>query len=295
MSIVLGTAQFGLNYGVSNKVGKTKNTEVKRILEYAFNNGIKTLDTAAYYGDSERVIGSCICKDFGNNDWSIITKTPVFKCERIESRQINELLKSFKLSQQRIGQNKLYGLLIHSCDNLFLPGGEKLLQTINNLKEDGFVKKIGVSAYSGLQIDRILDNYSIDLIQIPVNILDQRLISGGYLKKLNKYGVEIHARSVFLQGLLLMPIDDLPPWFDSIAGILKRFHIAAEKINISALELALNFVQNIYDIDSVVVGVNRLEQLCNITNSKSLQFDIEKFSYLSIEDESILNPSNWKT
>ena len=185
-------------------------------------------------------------------------------------------------------------MLLHSCDDLFLTGGYRLLQAMEKLKEEGFVKKIGVSLYGYNQIERILGNYSIDLVQLPVNILDQRLLGSGHLKTLKKYDVEIHARSVFLQGLLLMQTSDIPSWFDPIKEALNAFHEEAKEQRISTLQLALSFVQSIDEIEKVVVGVNTLEQLHQIIEAMKFRVNIRDFSSLSINDNNFLNPSNWR-
>jgi aryl-alcohol dehydrogenase-like predicted oxidoreductase len=293
MKIALGTAQFGLDYGISNKTGKMHKVEARKILQYAHKFGMETLDTASAYGNSEEVIGGIVGNKINNNSWNIITKTPNFKSNAIGSSQINNLLKSFELSRKKLGQKSIYSLLIHNCNNIFLPGGEKLLLSMDRLKKNGLIKKIGVSLYNNEQINLLLDNYSVDLVQLPVNILDQRLIENGQLKRLKDNGIEIHARSVFLQGLLLMPINNIPSLFEPILNTLKKFHKEAKEQNISALQLALSFVQSIHEIDKVVVGINTLKQLHEIIDVSSARLDINKFSHLSVRESTLLNPSNW--
>jgi len=289
--IALGTVQFGISYGISNQLGKTSKSKIEEILQYAHKNGINTLDTAALYGNSEELIG-----DFAHDDgkWDIVTKIPPIGNTAIGDKQIDILLRDFELSLDKLKRKSVYGLLLHSCDDLFLADGYRLLQAMERLKEEGFVKKIGVSLYGYDQIERILGNYSIDLVQLPVNILDQRLLDSGHLKTLKKYDVEIHARSVFLQGLLLMQTSDIPSWFDPIKKALNAFHKEAKKRRISTLQLALSFVQSIDEIDKVVVGVNTLEQLHQIIEAMPLRVNIRDFSSLSISDKNFLNPSNWR-
>jgi len=293
MKIALGAVQFGLPYGVSNKLGKVGDSEVKEILQYALKKGIKTLDTAPLYGNSEEIIGNFI-HDNNGKCFDIVTKTPHFKSGCIDNKQINKFIETFNLSQKILGQESIYGLLVHNCDDLFLPGGEKLFKVMTELKESGAVKKIGVSVYDSEQIDIVLDNYPVDLVQLPVSIIDQRLVKSGHLDKLKKLGVEIHARSIFLQGLLLMPLNSIHPWFNPIQETLKMIHKEAEKQNISVLQLAMDFVNSIDEIDKIVTGVNSLEQLSEIINISPSFIDKNKLHNLSINDPIFLNPSNWE-
>jgi aryl-alcohol dehydrogenase-like predicted oxidoreductase len=290
--LILGTVQFGIPYGVSNNYGKTNKSEVASILSYALNHNINMIDVAASYGEAEQILGHEMLGV--TKKWKIITKTPHFKNESIGIKEVNQLISSFQRSRERLGQDVLYGLLIHACDDLFLPGGRRLLQAINNLKEQGVVNKIGVSLYDSTQIDRILNEFKVDLIQLPVNILDQRLFSSGHFKKLKDFNVEIHARSIFLQGLLLMPLNRIPRWFNPISGILKALHEEANRRDMNVLQLALGFVQSIDEIDHIIVGVNTLDQLMEIKSAESTQVNPYEFSKFSVSDPIFVNPSNWK-
>jgi aryl-alcohol dehydrogenase-like predicted oxidoreductase len=293
MKIALGTVQFGMSYGIANKLGEVGSPEIERILQYADRNGVEILDVASSYGNAESAIGKFISNQVRSKQWKVITKTPHFKSDIID-QQVDELLESFKLSLKKLGQKSIYGLLIHNCDDIFLSGGEKLLQIMDKLKQDGLIEKIGVSLYSGEQISSLLDNYLVDIVQLPINILDQRLLEGGQLSMLKKYGVEIHARSVFLQGLLLMPIDTIPSWFNPIKDTLKLFHEEAKKQNLTKLQLALGFVQSLIEIDKVVVGVNSLGQLHEIVSASSVRVNTAELSNISINNPIFLNPSKWK-
>ena len=289
--IALGTVKLGMHDGITNQLGKTQKNEAKNILEYAWKNGINTLDTASSYGNSEEVLGEVIDID---NDWKIITKIPDIKSNSIGIKHINQMLDSFKSSLSKLKKESIYGLLLHNCNNIFLPGGEKIFEAMQQLKKDGFIKKIGVSLYDREQINYLLSNYPVDLVQIPINILDQRLIDGGELKKLKKQEVEIHARSVFLQGLLLSPQEILPLSFKPLLEKVKAFHQEANRRNISAIQLSLGFVKSIKEIDKVVLGINTLEHLYEVVNLENINFDITEFSHLKVDDKTLLNPSNWK-
>ena len=291
MKIALGTVQFGLEYGISNTRGRTDQRSVNQILQYACDNGIDTIDTAAQYGESESVLGS-----FSDNNcnWNIVTKTPSFIHDSIQKRHTKQLRECFNNSLLSLNKKCIYGLLMHSCSDLFKNNGDFLFKEMEYLKSIGLVEKIGVSVYSKQEIDQVLDNFKIDLIQVPASILDQRLINDGSLSKLKKYGVEIHVRSIFLQGLLLMPLKNTPPWFDPIKETLELFHKEAKKRNMSALQLALSFVQSINEVDKIIVGINTLEHLYEVMSATSMRVNITEFSNISIDDPSFLNPANWK-
>ncbi|MBT4731423.1 aldo/keto reductase, partial [Candidatus Woesearchaeota archaeon] len=208
--LALGTAQFGLDYGISNVHGKTDKHNVNQILEFAYNNNIDTIDTAAMYGNAESVVGGSINN---SHSWKIVTKTPSFIGDCVDKTDVERLRRAFKKSILNLGRKNIYGLLIHSCDDLFKPGGSLLFKEMEALKSIGAVEKIGVSVYSSRQIEMVLNKFNIDLIQLPINILDQNLLIDGWLKKIKEKGIEIHARSVFLQGVLLMPRHTLPAYF----------------------------------------------------------------------------------
>ena len=291
MKIALGTAQFGMDYGLSNTHGKTLKRDAKKIIEYASNNSIDVIDTASQYGNSEDIIGSSINDKY---DWKTVTKTPHFSDSYIDNLHVVKLKESFHQSLFNLRQKDIYGLLLHSCDDLLKPGGGLLLQEMEDLKSMGVVKKIGVSLYNSEQIDIVLSKFNIDLVQLPINIFDQQLLIGGWLDKLKDFDVEIHARSAFLQGLLLMTNDLVPPYFFPIKKNLDEFYKSAKELSLSQLELALGYVMGVSEIDQVVVGVNTVEQLKEIIKATQVQINPMEFSDISINDPAFTNPSLWK-
>jgi|APSaa5957512535_1039671.scaffolds.fasta_scaffold24429_2 aryl-alcohol dehydrogenase-like predicted oxidoreductase len=290
MKLVLGTAQFGLNYGVSNTSGKTLECQVSEILDLALKSGIDTLDTARSYGDSEKVIG----KLTNNDKWNIITKTPHFSGEKISKEQLKFMDVAFKESLFDLRKKSIDTLLFHSADDLLKPGGGHLFKKIQQLQESGFINKIGVSVYTSKQIDYILDHYKVDIIQLPISILDQRLIISEHLKKIKQYKIEIHARSVFLQGLLLMPMHTIPSYFSKIYNNIEGFSSCASSLALSNIELALGFIHNIDEIDKILIGVNTIDQLSEIIDASTVKINQEKYSNLAVTDVAYVNPSNWK-
>ncbi|WP_048314266.1 aldo/keto reductase, partial [Crocosphaera watsonii] len=170
-----------------------------------------------------------------------------------------------------------------------------LFEEMLQLKQKNLIRKIGVSVYNADQIDQVLSRYSIDLIQLPINIFDQRLLKNGYLEKLHNLGIEIHARSLFLQGLLLMNLEELPPYFTPYRTCLETYYKTLDKNGISPLKSALDFIQNISQVNCIIVGINTAEQLQEIlgTFNETERLNSDFFESFSIENELIINPSNW--
>jgi len=295
LKLGIGTAQFGLDYGLSNTSGKTSLKEVRSILKIATENDVDVLDTAYFYGDSESVIGRCLPEQ---NRFRIITKTPSFKKNRYSADDGNIIKKAFCASLERLRLSSVAGLLIHHADNVLAEGGEFLCDAMHELKSKGLVEKIGFSAYSGEQIDKLLDLYDFEMIQVPVNVLDQRLIKGGGLKKLRNKGIEVHARSIFLQGLLLMEPDNLHSFFDPIKPVINKYKDFIISRGLTPVEGAINFIASMPEIDYIIVGVNTAEQLrANLDSFKrSLEnrMTLENFSMFSLEESRYINPSLWE-
>ena len=181
MKIGLGTVQFGLDYGVSNKEGKTAPDEVGRILKAAADRGVRVIDTAALYGSSEEALGSALPT---GHRFDIVTKTRSFKKDSITPDDARILEEGFGASLSKLRSRSVYGLLLHDCDDLLAKGGGLLMAKMQGFKERGLVKKIGVSVYTASQIDRVMARFSIDIIQLPLSVFDQRLIQSGHLSRL---------------------------------------------------------------------------------------------------------------
>jgi aryl-alcohol dehydrogenase-like predicted oxidoreductase len=292
MNLGLGTVQFGLAYGISNKDGQTPESEVRRIVSLAAKKGMSVIDTASQYGESEKIVGLSLPD---HHPFRFVTKTPSFQKKLLTESDALALKERFHVSLRDLKQESIYGLLIHNVGDLLSRNGALLWRTMQELKESGLVEKIGISIYSPGQLDTALYSFRPDLVQLPVNVLDQRMIQNGYLKRLKDLDIEIHSRSVFLQGLLLMDPITVPRYFSPIRRQLIRYHDLLHSNRIMPTEAALAFVRSVREIDVVVVGVNdsrQLQELCEIRYSApSLQyFD---FSSFSINDEAMVDPSRW--
>jgi aryl-alcohol dehydrogenase-like predicted oxidoreductase len=279
MKLALGTVQFGLDYGVTNQDGQVTIEEVKSILDFAKFNGIDTLDTASRYGDSEQVLG-----DAGVDGYQIVTKTVSLKSD------VNRVIKGFYQSLENLNQKAVDGLLIHDINEVNDKEFNGLFERLDELKQQGLVNKIGFSTYVPEQVDFLLENFDFDIIQLPFNVFDNRLIQGGQLKALKDRNIEVHARSVFLQGVLLN-FDSLSGYFSIWKEQFDTYQAMVSDRGLSLLEYALNFVLNIKEIDKVLVGVNREDQLKEIVQSVHSQKDISAYP---INDINLLNPSLWK-
>lgn len=291
MKFGIGTVQFGMDYGVTNVMGKSSIAEVREVLVLARKNGVDVLDTAYSYGCSEEVLGEVI----GNDSYfSIITKTPIFQKTLITSKEAKGLQNAFFRSLDKLGRKALYGLLVHASDNLLLPGGELLWEAMMDLKNAGLVKKIGVSVYDKDQIDQILRKYKIDLIQVPINVFDQRLLQNGYLEKLKKLDIEIHARSVFLQGVLLTKVGLLPKSVQALRSYLQNYYQFVFKHHWTLTQAAIGFVLGIKDVDLIVVGIDNCSHLRDILNYIAKPLNCDLFKSFAINNDLLLNPSKWE-
>jgi aryl-alcohol dehydrogenase-like predicted oxidoreductase len=177
--------------------------------------------------------------------------------------------------------------MFHDADDLCLNNSDEAYEVLFTLKQEGKIKKIGVSAYTQEQLEKVQKRYDIDLVQVPLNIFDQRLAQSGYLKQLHDAGIEVHTRSTFLQGLILMNPDELKPFFNPIRPILQKFHDEAAKFGTTPLKLALTYVYNFDTISHIIVGVTKLNELQEILTG---YIDFNRFQ---INDEKMINPSRW--
>lgn len=294
--LALGTVQFGLAYGITNNAGQVPEDEVARLLARAAQAGITTLDTAALYGTSEAVLGRTMHASF-----RVITKTSKVAPNDSTADAVSRLEASFAASLTHLNLPAVSGLMAHESDDLLGPHGDALWAAMARLKAEGKALKIGASIYSGAQIDALLARYPLDLVQIPTNALDHRLREGGLLARLKAAGVEVHARSIFLQGLLLQKPGDIAPKFGPLRDVVAALHHALASSALSPLSGLIAAVLGHSDIDRLVMGVTRLSELDEIIAAEqqaneALTRNPELANTLSgirIDDERILSPARW--
>jgi aryl-alcohol dehydrogenase-like predicted oxidoreductase len=283
--LVLGTAQFGMDYGINNKRGKIPREEVFKILKVAFESGIDTLDTAYTYGESEAVIG-----DFtriSGFKLKIISKLPVCSLGNIENL--------FETSINRLRLDSLYGYYMHSFQH-YLETPE-VWSTLTKMKSEGKVTKIGFSLYYPSELDYILDhNIPLDIVQVPYSIFDQRFSS--YFPKLRDKKVEVFVRSVFLQGLGFKDPSELSAHFENIKNKIVNLRKLSKDIDAPLSSIFLNFaVLNEY-INKVVVGIDNIENLWELLASSDYLCKVDpimtELASFKEDDEKIILPVNWR-
>jgi hypothetical protein len=283
--IALGTAQFGLNYGVKNTTGKVKKEDIESILSLARDNNINIIDTAISYGTSEKILG-----EIGVVGWKIVSKIPQVPSDCID---INGWFKKeIQASLRRLNLSSIYAVLLHKPMDLLTSQGKDVFLGLVKLKEQGLVKKVGISVYDPKELDEVWKRYNFDIVQLPYNIIDRRMLTSGWLRRLYESGVEVHSRSAFLQGLLLMNQTNRPPKYDKWEGIWRSWDNWLKVENLDALDACLRFVLNEAFISHSIIGVDSFSQFKQII--KTLNFDsisppTDLFSY----DEELINPANW--
>jgi len=288
--LILGTVQFGLDYGINNKQGQVSERSIKEILDLAFENGINILDTAEGYGDSQERIGNY--HKNSSNIFNIVTKfhasTHIDASFDIKERVLSDI------SLLRV--EKLYGYMFHSFSD-FNKYFDVFKEDLFELKSKGFIHKIGVSVYTNAELEKILETKEIEIIQLPYNLLDNDKLRGKSIRKAKEKGIEIHTRSAFLQGLFFKPVSSLSGNLLGLKDDINNINRLGESHKIKMASCALNYPVSKSYIDKVLIGVDSLEQLKNNIKATENDFDksiYEKIDCIQIKNTKLLNPSNWK-
>tara|TARA_B100000579_G_C22764468_1_gene820676 strand:+ start:350 stop:1180 length:831 start_codon:yes stop_codon:yes gene_type:complete len=275
MKIALGTVQWGLNYGISNEEGIPSKYELERILCFANQSGINLLDTASSYGNAEERIGN-----HSKDKFNIVTKIGTADNSETIEKQIKTSLKKLKCSF-------VYGCLFHDISKILK--SPSMWREIQIQKNEGLINKIGVSIYNPDELEKLFNlNYKPEIVQLPFNIIDRRFEP--YLKKLTEMKIEIHARSIFLQGLLLdfKTMKKFIKW----KQIWEKYDEWLTFSNLSPIEACISHVSSYEYISKLVVGVHNLSQLKEIILAAKKKPIRAPKSILSTDNE-LINPSLW--
>lgn len=285
MKLALGTVQFGLDYGVANTSGRVTAKEVNAILQRAQVCGLDTLDTAIAYGDSEAVLGR-----LGIEQWKTVTKLPAVPedCKDVSQWVYDQIQQSIA----RLGVRQLQGVLLHRPAQLLEQTGSALYDALQSIKAQGMTRKIGVSVYGPAELEALFDTYALDLVQAPLNILDRSLVLSGWASQLHDAGVEVHTRSAFLQGLLLIPAPQRPAKFNLWADVWNVWDRWLEHQGLTPLQACMRYVTNLPQIDRVVVGVDTAVQLNQIVEAADGKLTtLPEFD--TLQDARLINPACW--
>lgn len=279
MKLALGTVQFGLNYGISNANGKVSDHELSQLLRFATEAGITLLDTAQAYGDAESRLGK-----MGIASFQVISKlAPGITAATTRQAVQNSL--------QNLQKQQLYALMLHRSQDY----SSELWQTLQVMQAEGLIKKCGVSVYSPSELETwFYNNPTPDIVQLPANLLDQRFLRTGWLDRLKEAGCEIHVRSVFLQGLLLMLPNQRPAKFSRFQEQLRPFDTFAANYNRLNLTWALQY--HLPQVDKFVIGCCSSRELSEIVSAyqHAPLLDESQLNAFSTDDIELINPALWE-
>ena len=288
--IILGTVQLGLDYGIHNKQGKPNLSESFEILNTAFDKGIRILDTAEAYGNSQEVIGQ-FHKKFPKKIFNIITKLSANHSVKKE-----QLLNHIRGNCKKLYCKQLLCYMFHNYQTF--KENIHFYNEFVSAKKTGLTKKIGISLYNNEEINDIVNNYNeFDIIQIPFNLFDNGSKRKKYIEKARKKGIEVHTRSVFLQGLFFYELDMLPKKLDPLRPYLLSLESIKKANHLNIQTLAMQYVLQKEYINYMLIGVETETQLLkNIESSQNI-IDIphKDIDSINVEEEFLLNPSNWNS
>lgn len=284
--LVLGTANFGLDYGVANKTGMLAESEIGEIINTAHKSKIFTIDTAQSYGNSEQTLSKFI-----NGSSNIITKIANLADRRYSS--VSDIKSFAKQSLTRLGINKIYGLLLHTPEDLLSDAGQNISHALIALKSEGLIQKLGVSIYEPENLPSLMKVLPIDLLQAPFNIFDNRILASGSVDMLKDKGIEIHIRSAFLQGLLLMKKEFVPSKLIEIhPSAFSHWYKMQSETGLAPDFLSLKYCLQHDWVDKVVVGVDSAKQLQRLVEIEQSTY-LPKITGINCEERQLIDPSKW--
>lgn len=290
MKLGLGTAQLGMDYGLTNRVGKPSHAAALALLRRAFDRGIDLVDTAAAYGNAESMVGEAIRAGCG---FRVVTKIAALP-DGAEPRAA--LRAALRTASERLATASLHGVLLHRSRDALGARGTALIAALREAREEGLAQRIGVSVYRAEDIDEVLRQFTPDIVQLPLNALDQRLLNSRHLERLRDLGVEVHARSVFLQGALLSPQAELPPFLQPLRPALDRFRALAGRHSLSSAEAALAFVLQTPDVAAMVIGVTSVAELDQLADAYRAAQQAPRLDFSEVAHDvrsQLLDPDRW--
>ena len=281
--IILGTVQFGMDYGINNLSGRPTEKKIEEILNYSFDNEIRTLDTADMYGNAPEIIGKY--NQSNTRKFRVNTK---FIANELS------LIDQIKYSSSRLRVENIDVYFIHNFRDFFNHPG--MMAHLVELKERRYFNKLGLSVYDNDEFLHACESDSIDVIQLPFNLLDNYGQRGELIKLAKQNGKEIQVRSVFLQGLFFKSLSKMPNMLKPLIPYLERIHEIARAENITIENLALNYAIQQDDIDNVIIGVDSIKQLKLDLENINVPLSAETIGYVNqifVKESELLYPKNW--
>ncbi|MFZ5608516.1 MAG: aldo/keto reductase [Pseudomonadota bacterium] len=288
MKLGLGTAQFGLDYGATNQHGRLREDMVAAILARACDLGVALIDTAPAYGEAEALIGRHLPATHGLR---VISKTRHFT--GLSLRQAIEAVRGDAEASAARLKAPLEGLLVHHAGDLLGEHGAALWRAMEEVREDGLACRLGASVYNGGEVDALLARYPIDILQIPFSILDQRLLHDGTLDRLRRRGIEVHARSLLLQGVIAADPERLPAHLAELRPALAALRRQAAAAGRTPLEAALGFARLSGRIDVAILGVTTVEELEELAGAAAAPVAALDYGGLAISEARLVDPRRW--
>ena len=284
--LILGTVQLGIDYGINNQRGRPSKIDSFEILNYAYQSGVRILDTAEAYGVAHDIIGKFHKKY--NKRFKIITKDKF-------SDGINEDLENRLLNYcSLLSIDYLYGYMFHNYESL--KGNNNYYLQLLELRKKGIVQKIGISLYNNNELLDVIENYNnFDFIQMPFNLLDNAMKRKEVFKKASLNNIKVFVRSVFLQGLFFMETNKISKQFSTLKPYLESLNDLKKEFDIDTASIALKYVVEKDYINQVLIGVDSVDQLklnLSILNNHH-KIPHEKIDIIDVKDDKLLNPVNW--
>jgi len=290
--LILGTAQIGMAYGIANRTGQPSAHKAREIVKTAWEEGITKFDTAQEYGESERLLGESLDVLGVANEAKITTKlSPTI--DLLDKAKVRQAVKK---SLHKLKVSQIFCLMLHREQQLDLLD-KGLASCLRDLKDAGLIKNIGISVYSPTIALRAIQSETINILQVPTNILDQRFEKAGVFQAAREKGKTIHIRSVFLQGLILMEARDLPQYMAFAAPLIQKLEALGVKYEMTRTAMALSYIKLRYPECDVIFGAESPAQVrenCRIWNSFAPgHFVKDALGMFSDVEERILNPTLW--
>jgi aryl-alcohol dehydrogenase-like predicted oxidoreductase len=286
--LILGTVQMGIPYGINNHSGKPDSETSFEILDLAYVNGIRMLDTAESYGNSHQVIGD-YHRNHSTNLFNVITKLAPNSSDGDIRMHVEKDLKELNL-------NKLGGYMFHSFQSF--RNSHSGAETLSCLRNEGLIDKWGVSVYTNDELEFVINETDMDLVQLPFNVLDNRKQRGLLLKAASKKGMEIHVRSIFLQGLFFMNPEQLPEKLTPLKPYFLQLNALIRQAGNTMQDVCMAYALAQPEINKILIGVDTPVQLKHnldsIIGSKVDAGLLQEISEIDVQQTALLNPVNWK-